>query len=280
MAYTCICACGPSSNVLHYGHAGRPNSRLLTASDIALLDMGAEYNCYASDITCSFPVSGSFTDDQRSIYESVLAAQLAVLARLEPGVSWLEMHRVAEREVLRGLIRCGVLTDHGKDLDEVIESMMEVSLGGIFMPHGLGHLIGIDTHDVGGYSPGTPARPTRPGQRKLRTARELKEGMVLTVEPGCYFIDPLLDMAMSDERQKHFFTDRLNDFRGFGGVRLEDDVVITSDGCENLSLCPRAVEEVLHVMNGGEWPPTMDVLPGMKRKWAICRNGKMELLDI
>lgn len=280
MAYTCICACGPSSNVLHYGHAGRPNSRLLTTSDIALLDMGAEYNCYASDITCSFPVSGSFTDDQRSIYESVLAAQIEVMKQLKPGVSWLEMHRVAEREVLKGLIRCGVLTDQGKDLDEVIESMMEVSLGGIFMPHGLGHLIGIDTHDVGGYSPGTPPRPTRPGQRKLRTARELKEGMVLTVEPGCYFIDPLLDMAKSNERQKHFFTDRLNDFRGFGGVRLEDDVVITSDGCENLSLCPRAVEEVLDVMNGGEWPPATDVLPEMKRKWATCRNGKMELLDI
>lgn len=202
------------------------------------------------------------------------------MKQLKPGVSWLEMHRVAEREVLKGLIRCGVLTDQGKDLDEVIESMMEVSLGGIFMPHGLGHLIGIDTHDVGGYSPGTPPRPTRPGQRKLRTARELKEGMVLTVEPGCYFIDPLLDMAKSDERQKHFFTDRLNDFRGFGGVRLEDDVVITSDGCENLSLCPRAVEEVLDVMNGGEWPPATDVLPEMKRKWATCRNGKMELLDI
>lgn len=235
---------------------------------------------YASDITCSFPVSGSFTDDQRSIYESVLAAQIEVMKQLKPGVSWLEMHRVAEREVLKGLIRCGVLTDQGKDLDEVIESMMEVSLGGIFMPHGLGHLIGIDTHDVGGYSPGTPSRPLRPGQRKLRTARELKEGMVLTVEPGCYFIDTLLDMAMSDERQKHFFTDRLNDFRGFGGVRLEDDVVITPDGCENLSLCPRAVEEVLHVMNGGEWPPTKDVLPEMKRKWATCRNGKMEFLDI
>jgi Xaa-Pro dipeptidase len=107
--------------------------------------MGAEYHCYASDITCSFPVSGSFTDEQRSVYEAVLAAQVQVLTELKPGVSWLEMHRVAEKEILKGLIGCGVLNDLGKDLDNVIESMMEVSLGAIFMPHGLGHLIGIDS---------------------------------------------------------------------------------------------------------------------------------------
>ena len=264
MSYTCICACGPNANILHYGHGGRPNSgRLLKSSDIALLDMGAEYHCYASDITCSFPVSGSFTEDQRSIYESVLNAQRSVLRELKPGVSWVEMHRVAEREILRGLIQCGVLlandgshndcADGG--IDSVIERMLDVDLGAIFFPHGMGHLIGIDTHDVGGYANGTPLRPTRPGLRKLRTARVIEEGMVLTVEPGCYFIESLLNMAMSDEKQKSFLNiDRLNDFRGFGGVRLEDDVWITADGCENLTLCPRAVEEVLDVMHGGDWP--------------------------
>ena len=280
MSYTCICACGPSANILHYGHAGRPNSRLLTGEMMALLDMGAEYACYASDITCSFPISGSFTDDQKSIYEAVLAAQVQVIKMLKPGVSWLAMHKVAEREVLKGLIKCGVLTDCGKDLNEVIEGMLEADLGAIFMPHGLGHFIGIDTHDVGGYSPGTPARSKRPGERKLRTARQLEEGMVITVEPGCYFIEPLIKAALSDERQKKFLTDRVNDFRGFGGVRLEDNVWITSDGCENLTLCPRAVEEVIDVMNGGEWPPAADILPELKRKWATCREGKMEFLDI
>lgn len=78
-AYTSICACGPNAAVLHYGHAGAPNDRMLLASDIALLDMGAEYHGYVSDITCSFPVSGRFSDDQRVIYEGVLAAQRAVL---------------------------------------------------------------------------------------------------------------------------------------------------------------------------------------------------------
>ena len=266
MSYTCICACGPNANILHYGHGGRPNNgRLLKSSDIALLDMGAEYHCYASDITCSFPVSGSFTEDQQSIYECVLNAQECVLRELKPGVSWVDMHRVAEREILRGLIKCGVLLANDESdnddsnrthhIDSVIERMLDVDLGAVFMPHGMGHLIGIDTHDVGGYAKGTPHRSTRPGLRKLRTARVMEEGMVLTVEPGCYFIDPLLNMALTDERQKKFINvDRLDEFRGFGGVRLEDDVLVTADGCENLTLCPRAVEEVLDVMHGGVWP--------------------------
>lgn len=282
MSYTCICACGPNANILHYGHGGRPNSRQLSEGDIALLDMGAEYHCYASDITCSYPVSGSFTEDQRSVYEAVLAAQISILKELKPGVSWLEMHREAERQILTGLTKCGVLvTAGGESVEKTIEDMLEADLGAIFMPHGMGHLIGIDTHDVGGYAAGTRPRSDRPGLRKLRTARDLKEGMVLTVEPGCYFIDPLLDMALANEKQKIFFdTERLKSFRGFGGVRLEDDVLVTADGCENLTNCPRAVEEVLDVMNGGVWPPQKDALPELKRSWAVCKGGKMEKLDI
>ena len=135
VAYTCICACGPNAKILHYGHAGRPNSRLLTSTDIALLDMGAEYHCYASDITCSFPVGGTFTEDQRSVYESVLAAQVSVLRELKPGVSWKAMHREAEREILKGLIKCGVLTvGEREDIGNAIEEMLDVDLGAIFMP--------------------------------------------------------------------------------------------------------------------------------------------------
>ena len=95
MAYTCICACGPSSNVLHYGHAGRPNSRLLTASDIALLDMGAEYHCYTSDVTCSFPANGVFNDQQRFIFETVQDMQWSVMDAMKPGVPWPDMHRLS-----------------------------------------------------------------------------------------------------------------------------------------------------------------------------------------
>ena len=87
MAYTCICACGPNPAVLHYGHAGAPNARLLKEGDQALLDMGAEYHCYAADITCSFPISSDFTPDQILIHEAVLAAQVAVIGALKPGVA-------------------------------------------------------------------------------------------------------------------------------------------------------------------------------------------------
>eukprot|EP00546_Thalassionema_frauenfeldii_P014088 CAMPEP_0178907954 /NCGR_PEP_ID=MMETSP0786-20121207/7653_1 /TAXON_ID=186022 /ORGANISM="Thalassionema frauenfeldii, Strain CCMP 1798" /LENGTH=533 /DNA_ID=CAMNT_0020579801 /DNA_START=59 /DNA_END=1660 /DNA_ORIENTATION=+ len=274
MSYTCICACGPNPAVLHYGHAGAPNNRLLKEGDLALLDMGAEYHCYASDITCSFPVNGEFSSDQRRVYEAVLDAQVAVIACMKPGTTWTDMHRTAERAVLKGLIRTGLLVGD-------VEDMLAADLGGIFMPHGLGHLIGIDTHDVGGYAIGTPPRPDKPGLNKLRTARVLKEGMVLTVEPGCYFIDPLLDMAMWNPDQNKFInSERLNDFRGFGGIRLEDDVLVKADGCENLTICPRAVEEVVDVMKGGAWPPQRDMMPELRRSWVERGNGKMVRLDV
>ena len=271
VAYTCICGCGPNSSILHYGHAGRPNSgRLLRTGDMALLDMGGEYHCYASDITCSYPVDGTFTSDQRSIYESVLRAQIAVIGKLKPGVSWVDMHHVAEREILAGLVECGVLVmppnnnnnhddddndDDDDNVDDVIAKMIDVDLGAVFMPHGLGHLIGLDVHDVGGYAPNTPPRSSRPGLKKLRTSRIMESGMVITVEPGCYFIDVLLDMALTDTRQGQYINnERLQDFRGFGGVRLEDDIWITDIGCVNLTQCPRAIDEVVHVMKGGDWP--------------------------
>ena len=270
MSYTCICACGPNPAILHYGHAGKPNDRQLLDGDMALLDMGCEYSCYASDITCSFPVDGKFTDDQCLVYEAVLAAQVAVIQAMRPGVSWTEMHRTAERAILKGLKSGGLLVGE-------VDDMLNADLGSIFMPHGLGHLIGLDTHDVGGYAEGTPPRSDRPGLNKLRTARILEAGMVLTVEPGCYFIDALLGMALLNPAQSKFIQkDRLSDFVGFGGVRLEDGVLVTSDGCENLTICPRAVSEVLDVMQGGAWPPEKDVMPQLKRNWIKRESdGKM-----
>jgi len=275
MSYTCICACGPNPAILHYGHAGRPNDRLLGEDDMALLDMGAEYHCYASDVTCSFPVNGVFSDDQRIVYEAVLDAQIEVLRLMKPGASWSEMHRVAERAVLKGLIEGGVLRG---ELDEMIDA----NLGAIFMPHGLGHLIGLDAHDVGGYLEGTPPRSERPGLNKLRTARVLESGLVLTVEPGCYFIDLLLDEALLDPTQSKFINaERLADFRGSGGVRLEDDILVTEDGCDNLTMCPRAVSEIVDVMTGGKsWPPEKDLLPELRRSWVKRENGRMVRLKL
>jgi len=110
----------------------------------ALLDMGAEYHGYVSDITCSFPISGRFTEDQCAVYEGVLAAQLAVLKMMVPGTSWIDCHKAAEVEILKSLLAIGII--HNGSIEELVAA----SIGAVFFPHGLGHLIGCDTHDVGG----------------------------------------------------------------------------------------------------------------------------------
>lgn len=97
VCYTCIAATGENSAVLHYGHAGAPNTRTLHEGDMCLFDMGCEYSCYCSDITCSFPVSGKFSDKQRLIYQAVYHANKAVMKAVKPGVSWIDMHLLAER---------------------------------------------------------------------------------------------------------------------------------------------------------------------------------------
>lgn len=138
MGYTPICGCGPNSAILHYGHAGEPNMRKSDASDMALFDMGAEYFGYGSDVTCSFPVNGSFSELQGPIYETVLTAQIAVYDMIKPGVSWVDCHKAAEVAILAGLEKLGIVERNGKSLEELVE----LRLGAVFMPHGLGHFIG------------------------------------------------------------------------------------------------------------------------------------------
>jgi Xaa-Pro dipeptidase len=135
-AYNSICACGPNGAILHYGHANAPNDRKLKISDMALLDMGAEYHGYVSDITCSFPIAGTFSDDQKVIYQSVLNAQRAVLELMKPGVEWPQCHLAAEKEILTGLAAAGILVNGS------VDDFIDCNLGATFFPHGLGHIIG------------------------------------------------------------------------------------------------------------------------------------------
>ncbi|VDP15885.1 unnamed protein product [Schistosoma margrebowiei] len=144
MSYTCIAATGCDCAILHYGHAGEPNEHQILDGEMCLFDMGGEYYCYSSDITCSFPVNGRFTDDQKFIYNAVLCASRAVLNEIKPGADWVQLHQLAELEILTHLREGGLLLG---DINE----MMKSRLGAIFMPHGLGHLLGCDVHDVGGY---------------------------------------------------------------------------------------------------------------------------------
>ncbi|GBG32756.1 Xaa-Pro dipeptidase [Hondaea fermentalgiana] len=242
-SYTSICGCGGNGSILHYGHAGAPNDGIIEPDDMCLLDMGAEYKCYTSDITCTFPVSGKFSDDQRAIYEAVLDAQWTVMRAMKPGVSYVDMHTLAYRVILTHLSKLGVVKG---DIDE----MLAADLGAVFMPHGLGHFMGLDTHDVGGRAKGLPVQ-TRPGYTSLRCCATLEPGMVLTVEPGVYFNDYSLDKALADDKQAHFIdADALKRFRNTGGIRLEDDVLVTETGVENMTQCPRAVDDVEAVLAG------------------------------
>ncbi|XP_027341237.1 xaa-Pro dipeptidase isoform X1 [Abrus precatorius] len=246
-SYTCICATGENSAVLHYGHAAAPNDKTLEDGDMALFDMGAEYHFYGSDITCSFPVNGKFTIDQSFIYSAVLDAHNAVISAMKPGVNWVDMHILAEKVILESLKKGHVILG---DVDD----MMADRLGAVFMPHGLGHFLGIDTHDPGGYLKDLERRK-EPGLKALRTIRDLREGMVITVEPGCYFIDALLLPAMNSPETSRFLNQEvINRFKGFGGVRIESDVLVTAAGCYNMTKCPREIWEIEAVMAGAPWP--------------------------
>ncbi len=246
-AYTSICGCGPHSAILHYGHQGVPNG-ILQDGDMFLTDSGGEYHGYAADITCSYPVNGRFTNQQRTIYETVLAANLAVQRAMKPGVAWPEMHRLAERVIAERLREAGLVKGS-------LEELLANHIPALFMPHGLGHLLGLDVHDVGGYPEGS-LRIDEPGIRSLRCGRKLEAGMLITVEPGVYFIDAVLEPALADPAKARFLAaDVLKSFRTFGGVRIEDDVLVTEGGAENLTQVPREPGEIEAVMAGAAWSP-------------------------
>lgn len=242
LAYTAICGCGGGASVLHYGHAGRPNDQFSDEADIALMDLGAEFEGYSTDITCSYPVNGRFSDRQKAIYEIVLDSNLAVQKAMAPGQSWTALHRLSERRILEGLVKIGLLQGS-------VDEMEAVHLASIFMPHGLGHLLGLDVHDCGGFTAEHP-KSKEMGLCYLRCVRPLEESMVITVEPGCYFIDPWLDKALANPAQAKFINQaELVKYRGMGGVRIEDNVLVTKTGSENFTIVPRTVDEIEQCMN-------------------------------
>ena len=239
LGYTCIAASGRNAAVLHYGHCNAPNDKVVRDGDICLFDMGPEYNCYVSDVTCSFPANGKFTDKQKMVYNAVFKANRAVLKAAKPGVRWTDMHMLAEQVILEELKAAGLVQG-------AVEEMVQKRVGAVFMPHGLGHFMGLDVHDVGGYLGDALPRSNQPGLKSLRTTRTLQERMCITIEPGCYFIDPLLDQALADpELAKFLVKAKLDEFRGTGGVRIEDDILIWAAGNENMNAdLPRTVDEI------------------------------------
>lgn len=249
VSYTCICATGHHGATLHYPD----NNAMIEDGSIALLDMGGNYRGYAADITCSFPVNGKFTEAQRRIYVAVLDAHDRVLHAMKPGVSWVDMHTLAIRTICTHLVQAGVLIGD-------VDVLMEKQIMQYFQPHGLGHLIGLDVHDVGGYLADCPPRPTAKDCCKLRTARVLEEGLYLSVEPGCYFNQPLLTSALSNpDVMQYLNEEKIKEYWNFGGVRIESDVLVTADGVKNFTVVPRTVEEIERTMAGEPFSKSIDV---------------------
>ena len=237
-AYTCICGSGHNASALHYGHAGAPNDKLLEDGDLFLNDMGGELHGYTSDITCTWPVNGVFSADQRVIYEGVLKVHDAVMDAIKPGVSYVDLHLLSHRVLTQYLLEYGLFQNG------TVDELMDYEISAYFYPHGLGHLMGLDTHDVGGIPIGY-TRSTKKILAKLRCVRNLAKNMVLTVEPGCYFIEAQIQAVLANAVTAKFINqEMLSRFRGTGGVRIESDVVVTATGVECMSKVPRTVEEI------------------------------------
>ena len=231
MAYGCICASGANAATLHYVL----NNRDMQDGDIYLTDMGIRFCGYCSDISATFPVNGKFTDKQRDIYNIVLKANRGVIAAMKPGITkCAELDTLSKKIILEGLQEIGILKK-----DYTPDQLFDAGLAKIFMPHSIGHLLGLDVHDVGYKS------------ISYKSNNVLENGMFITVEPGIYFIDFLMDEAeQSIELSKYINVEKLEEYRGFGGVRIEDDVMIGEDDVESYQkILPRDVEDVEKYMS-------------------------------
>lgn len=237
-AYNGIFASGDNSAILHYVE----NNRQVEDGDLFLIDAGYEYNGYASDFTRTYPANGRFSKEQAAVYDAVLEAQKQVIEASEPGMKMEDLHIQAARVMMQGLKDAGIVKGE-------IDDLMKEDVFALFFPHGLGHFIGLDTHDVGGYPKGVE-RIERPGIKYLRMRRSLQPGMTLTIEPGIYFIPALLEPAFEDNRKKLFLNrKKLKTMYNFGGIRIEDNLIITEDGYENLTDVPKERSDIERAMN-------------------------------
>ncbi len=217
--------------VLHneqYHHPIRPG-------DLLLVDAGAETaSGWASDITRTWPVSGTFSPTQRDIYDIVLAAHDACIAAMRPGVEYRDIHLLAARTIAERLVDLGILLGP-------LEKLVEMDAHALFFPHGVGHLLGMDVHDMedlgdlAGYAEGR-VRSDRFGLNYLRLNRPLQPGMLVTIEPGFYQVPAILN---DPERRSYYHDvvnwDRLEQFTDVRGIRIEDDVLVTETGTEILT---------------------------------------------
>jgi len=206
-AYMTIVAGGNNANTLHYIN----NSDVFGADDLVLIDAGCEYKMYASDITRTFPVGGTYTPPQREVYEMVLDVQLRIIAMIRPGIIKKELQQMSELWLTEGLVKLGILNGE-------VGALMEAKKHKTYFPHGIGHWLGMDVHD--------PCPYVDANGEEIRFAA----GMVLTIEPGIYIRADDMDVPQR--------------YRGIG-IRIEDNILVTEEGCENLSKgIAKTVEEI------------------------------------
>jgi Xaa-Pro aminopeptidase len=219
---------------------------LMREGDIVVHDSGVESDLgYASDITRTYPVSGTFTAQQRDLYAIVLAMQEQAIAKIKPGIPFRDIHRLAATVLMQGLLDLGLTRGR-------VDDAVDAGAHALFFPHGLGHLLGLDVHDMEslgedyvGYSESVQ-RDTRFGWNRLRFARELEVGFVLTVEPGLYFIPALIDRWQAEKKLADFINyEKVREFRQARGIRIEDDVLVSSTGAHVLGpSIPKTIAEV------------------------------------
>ncbi|MBC7366308.1 MAG: M24 family metallopeptidase [Undibacterium sp.] len=218
-----IVGTGPNSAVLHFA----PSHRALQTGDFVLIDAGAEINRYTADVTRTYVV-GQPTQFQRDLYQTVLAAEKRAITRCVPGAEWTDLHLACAVDLVTGLVAMGVMRGNP-------ESLVEQEAHTLFFPHGLGHMVGLGVRDGSGLFPGRTKNP-RPSLRTLRMDLPLAPGYLVTIEPGLYFIPPLLQ----DPARRATYRDAINwplvdQHLHLGGVRIEDNILVTTGAPENLT---------------------------------------------
>ena len=222
----------------------------LEVGRMLVMDAGCETPMnYCSDITRSVPVGGRFNERQKTIYELVLAANMEAIRISRPGITYQEVHTAASRVLAQGYKDLGILRGN---LDDIVSN----GAHSLMMPHGLGHMMGLDVHDMEDYGQinvgyDEEIRPsTQFGLGSLRCGRRLQPGFVVTDEPGAYFIPALIDKWRAEGTNKDFINfDELEKWKDFGGIRIEDDILITDTGCRVLGKpIPKTVKEIEETM--------------------------------
>jgi Xaa-Pro aminopeptidase len=219
LAFETILAAGDHAAVLHFS----PTARELREGDLLLVDAGAECRGYASDVTRTYAAGGTFTAEQALVHDTVRRAGETAIAACRPGREWHDVHRTAALVVAEGLVELGVLRGSP-------ETLVDSGAATLFFPHGVGHLVGLGVRDTGAASDET--RERLPGLPRLRVDIPLQPRHAWTVEPGIYVVPALLARERGREGVDW---DRVDELHGFGGVRLEQNVLITDDGCETLT---------------------------------------------